>query len=78
MHDKPIRKITEFDQLTWVALKILSQDSMKGLQELIDEAVSDLLTKHRRPAVFKDALRDSVAQAKPPTRPPRGSKDRLP
>jgi hypothetical protein len=54
------RKLIEFDPETWHALQLLSKDSLKSLQELADEAFSDLLRKHGRPATLKEALRASV------------------
>ena len=54
------RKLIEFDAETWHALHGLSQDSMKSLQDLADEAFRDLLRKHRRPATMKEALRESA------------------
>jgi hypothetical protein len=54
------RKLIEFDAETWHALRGLSQDSMKSLQDLADEAFRDLLRKHRRPATLKEALRESA------------------
>lgn len=54
------RKLIAFDAETWHALHHLSQDSLKSLQELADEAFADLLGKHRRPSTLKDALRESA------------------
>jgi hypothetical protein len=54
------RKLIEFDAETWHALQLLAKDSMKTLQELADEAFTDLLRKHGRPATLREALRDSV------------------
>ena len=54
------RKLIEFDAETWHALHGLSQDSMKSLQDLADEAFRDLLRKHGRPATLKEALRESA------------------
>jgi len=54
------RKLVEFDAETWLALHLLSRDSLKSLQELADEAFADLLRKHDRPLTLKDALRHSV------------------
>jgi hypothetical protein len=54
------RKLIEFDAETWHTLHLLSQDSMKSVQELADEAFADLLKKHHRPVTLKQALRDSA------------------
>jgi hypothetical protein len=54
------RKLIEFDAETWHTLHLLSQDSVKSIQELADEAFGDLLKKHHRPVTLKQALRDSA------------------
>jgi hypothetical protein len=66
------RKLVEFDSETWHALHRLSQDSMKSLQDLADEAFRDLLRKHGHPATLKEALRESARRLPandPATRP---------
>jgi hypothetical protein len=55
-----IRKRVEFDAETWHALRLLSGDSMKSLQELAEEAFADLLKKHGRPITLKQALKESL------------------
>ena len=55
-----IRKRIEFDAETWHALRLLSGDSLKSLQELAEEAFADLLKKHGRPVTLKQALKESV------------------
>ena len=66
------RKLIEFDAETWHALRLLSGDSMKSLQELAEEAFADLLKKHGRPVTLKQALKESLrrqpANDPPPTR----------
>jgi hypothetical protein len=57
---RPLRKLIAFDAETWHALRGLSQDSMKSLQDLADEAFRDLLRKHGRPTTLKEALRESA------------------
>jgi hypothetical protein len=54
------RKLIDFDPETLQALELLSRDSGKTLQQLSDEAFSDLLTKHHRPRTLKDALKQSA------------------
>ena len=67
-----IRKRVEFDAETWHALRLLSGDSMKSLQELAEEAFADLLKKHKRPVTLKDMLRESLSDGgKQATRPKR-------
>ena len=57
---RPLRKLIEFDAETWHALRGLSQDTMKSLQDLADEAFRDLLRKHGRPVTLREALRESA------------------
>lgn len=69
------RKLITFDEETWAALDLLSRDSLKSIQELADEAFTDLLKKHHRPVTLKEALRQSLrrepANDPAPARPPR-------
>ena len=71
------RKLIEFDAETWHALQLLSKDSLKSLQELADEAFTDLLRKHDRPVTLKEALKHSArrlpANDAPARRKARGS-----
>ena len=61
-----MRKLIEFDDDTFDKLKQLGRDRMATLQELADEAFTDLLKKHGVPRDLKDALRKSAArEAKP-------------
>jgi hypothetical protein len=55
-----VRKLIECDAETWRALQLFSQESMRDLQELADEAFADLLLKHGRPVTLKEALRRSA------------------
>jgi hypothetical protein len=70
--DPERRKLIAFDAETWHALQLLGRDSLKSLQELADEAFTDLLKKHDRPLTLKQALRQSARRhaANDPT-PPR-------
>jgi len=52
-----------FDDETLHALTLLARDRMMDFQELADEAFSDLLKKHGRPADLKTALKESVKRA---------------
>lgn len=54
------RKLIGFDPETASALKLLAADRMMTLQELADEAFSDLLKKHGRPVSLKEALKQSL------------------
>ena len=66
------RKLIGFDAETLQALELLARDKRRSLQELADEAFSDLLAKHHRPRGFKEALKES-ARREPANenRPPR-------
>lgn len=57
------RKLVDFDEATFSALKFLAADSMSTFQELADEAFHDLLHKHGRPQDLKEALRESVRKS---------------
>ncbi len=58
-----VRKRVSFDAPTWRALDLYARDSMRSFQELMDEAVADLLRKHDRPVTLKDALARSTPAA---------------
>ena len=60
-------KRIEFDLETLLALEKLAEDRMATLQELVDEAITDLLKKYHRPTGLKEQLKQSV-QAKVPAR----------
>ena len=55
-----MRKLIEFDEATFSALKILAADRMATLQELAEEAFADLLRKYGRPTDLKEALVKSL------------------
>ena len=54
------RKLIEFHGEDLRALTELAEDRSTTLQELIDEAVRDLLRKHDKPTDLKTALRMSA------------------
>lgn len=56
----PVRKRIEFEAATYQALDRLARDRMMDLQELMDEAVRDLLKKHKRPVTLREMLRQSA------------------
>ena len=56
------RKIIEFDAETWEALHLLALDRMNTIQELVEDAVADLLKKHHRPVTLKEALSASAGE----------------
>jgi len=60
-----MRKLITFDDDTFDKLKQLARNRMATIQELADEAFTDLLKKHGFPVDLKDALRKSVALDRP-------------
>jgi hypothetical protein len=56
------------DRETWQAAEMLAHDRMQTIQELTEEAFSDLLKKHGRSADFREALRLSARAASRPGR----------
>jgi predicted DNA-binding ribbon-helix-helix protein len=62
------RKLISFHPEDMRALSELAEDRATTLQELVDEAVRDLLNKHGRPTDLKSALRDSAKQARDPAK----------
>ncbi len=56
------RKLIAFHPEDLRVLTELAEDRAATVQELIDEAVRDLLTKHGKPTDLKTALRDSAKQ----------------
>jgi non-homologous end joining protein Ku len=63
-----VRKLIEFDDDTFAKLKQLARDRMATLQELADEAFTDLMKKHGIPIDLRDALKKSAAGAQPPAK----------
>jgi len=56
------RKLIEFDAETWQALHSLALDRMNTVQELVEDAVADLLKKYHRPVTLKEALAASAGE----------------
>lgn len=54
------RKLLSIDSGVLQALYDLSRDSGKQLDDLFDEALRDLMKKHRRPISLKEALEQSA------------------
>ena len=65
------RRLIEFDAETWQALHGLALDRMNTIQELVEDAVADLLKKHHRPVTLKEALTASAGDR--PDRRPRSA-----
>jgi hypothetical protein len=54
------RKVFAVDPRVLLALEGLARDREISLDALADEALRDLLRKHRRPATLMEALRESA------------------
>ena len=63
-----MRKLIAFDDDTFDKLKQLARDRMGTIQELADEAFTDLLRKHGIPVDLKDALRKSASLEQAPAK----------
>jgi hypothetical protein len=74
-NDPPKRKLIEFEDDVFAALDRLAKDNMMTVQELADEAFSDVLKKHGRPVLLEDQLKQSLrlspANDREPRRPAR-------
>ena len=53
-------KRVQFDDETLEAVEALASRTGKSFQELTDEAIADLLKKHKQPVGLKASLRESV------------------
>jgi hypothetical protein len=56
-----MRKMIHIATASVEALEALAAHSGKTFQDLIDEAIADLLKKHNRPVTLKEMLRGSLA-----------------
>ena len=59
-----MRKMIHVGTANHAALQALARDTGKTFQDLIDEAVGDLLKKHKRPVLLKDMLAQSLAEGR--------------
>ena len=55
-----MRKMIHIAMVQVDALEGLARDTGKSFQDLIDEALIDLLKKHRRPVTVKEMLTQSL------------------
>jgi hypothetical protein len=55
-----MRKMVKIDTASLKALELLAADRTVGLQDLVDEAIGDLLKKHRRPVTTKEMFAQSL------------------
>ena len=56
-----MRKMIHIATASVDALEALAAERRKTFQDLIDEAIADLLKKHNRPVTLKEMLRGSLA-----------------
>jgi hypothetical protein len=54
-----MRKIVKIDAASLKALELRAADRTVGLQDLADEAIGDLLRKHRLPVTTKEMFAQS-------------------
>lgn len=54
------RKMFNLDPRLLLALEFFARDRRLPLDDLLDEALRDLLKKHKRPLTLKDALQEST------------------
>jgi hypothetical protein len=59
-----MRKMVDIEPASLTALELLASDKGKVLQDLVDEAIADLLKKHRRPTTTKEMFAASARKAK--------------
>jgi hypothetical protein len=64
-----MRKMMNIDTAVLKALELLAADRKTDLQELMDEALGDLLKKHRRPVTTKDMFAQSLRGGSPKRKP---------
>jgi hypothetical protein len=57
-----MRKMIHIATASVEALEALAAESRQTFQDLIDEAIADLLKKHNRPVTLKEMLRGSIAE----------------
>lgn len=55
-----MRKMIHVSLASNEALQALAAETRQSFQDLIDEAIADLLKKHKRPVTLKDMLRKSL------------------
>ena len=55
-----MRKMANIDTAALKALELLAADRKVSLQDLLDEAIGDLLKKYRRPVTTKEMFAQSL------------------
>ena len=56
------RKLINMEPAKLRALELLAQDEGKSLADLIDEALGDLLRKHKRPTTTVEMFKQSLGR----------------
>jgi Ribbon-helix-helix protein, copG family len=59
-----MRKMVNIDTATVEALERLAADRKLSFQDLVEEAVADLLKKHRRPVTTKEMFSASLNESR--------------
>jgi hypothetical protein len=59
-----MRKMVNIDTATVEALERLAADRKLSFQDLVEEAVADLLKKHRRPVTTKEMFSASLSESR--------------
>ena len=55
-----MRKMVNIDTAALKALELLASDRKLSLQDLVEEAIADLLKKHHRPVTTKEMFAQSL------------------
>jgi hypothetical protein len=55
-----MRKMVNIDTASLKALELLAADRKVSLQDLVEDAIGDLLKKHRRPVTTKEMFVQSL------------------
>jgi len=65
-----MRKMIHVATAAHAAMQALARETGRTFQDLVDEAIADLLKKHKRPILLKDMLAQSLTERrrKPPRR----------
>lgn len=59
-----MRKMVQIAPSVLEAIDILQADTGKSFQDLMEEAIADLLKKHRQPVGMKQMFDDSLAHSR--------------
>jgi hypothetical protein len=59
-----MRKMVNIDTAALKALELLATDRQMSLQDLVEEAIADLLKKHHRPVTTKEMFAQSLKSSR--------------